>query len=124
MTPPSTIVIGPMRARVAVDELEHNRACREQKRDLLGSWSGRELLITVEPGMPHDQIVDTLVHEVLHAIVDIHGVDLGDEEREERVVGQLSPVLVDTLRRNPHLVAFITTTDTLPDAPVGEGYHR
>jgi len=48
--------------------------------------------------------VDTLLHEVLHAIIAVHAIVLEDDEE---LVSRLSPALLDTLRANPDLVAAL-----------------
>jgi len=64
------------------------------------------LRLMVNPNMPPDQIADTLLHEMLHAIW--YTVQAGlDEDEQERVVGSIASTLLDTLRRNPSLVAFL-----------------
>jgi hypothetical protein len=54
-----------------------------------------------------DQERDTLVHEILHGLVRVIGLNLRDS-LEERIVGTLSPVLLDLLRSNPEVVAYLT----------------
>lgn len=49
---------------------------------------------------------DTLGHEIVHAIEDIHKLDLGEE-----VVDKLGVSLVKVLRDNPQLVEFLTKRD-------------
>ena len=50
----------------------------------------------------------TILHEVLHGC--FHVTD-NQHENEEAVVGSLTAVLLDTLRRNPELVAYLTGDD-------------
>lgn len=53
---------------------------------------------------------DTLLHEVLHAVLAISGtramVDL-EREDEEKIVSGLAPALLHVLRDNPKLAAFL-----------------
>jgi Zn-dependent peptidase ImmA (M78 family) len=46
---------------------------------------------------------DTLGHELMHAIEDIHKLELGEE-----VVDKLGVSVVKVLRENPQLVEFLT----------------
>jgi hypothetical protein len=53
---------------------------------------------------PRARVAVTLLHEVVHAIFKIAGLP---NEKEEDTVTRLSPLLLDTLRRNPDLVAYL-----------------
>lgn len=59
--------------------------------------------IEVGEGQAHHQERDTLVHELLHAIGMIVGQRL-----KEREVAAFAPVLLDVLRSNPAVVAYLT----------------
>lgn len=64
----------------------------------------QRLLIGGEQGV--DQTRDTLLHEILHALVGIVGM-FDKAKDEERVVAGLTPLLLDALRRNPKVVAYL-----------------
>lgn len=56
---------------------------------------------------------ETVMHEVLHAIIDLTGLRSGSKEEtievtEEKLVAALSPWLLLVLRSNPTLVSFLT----------------
>lgn len=63
--------------------------------------------ITIEPDQKGNFLRDTLLHEVLHACLFAAAGGMTTDE-EERLVASLTPVLLDTLRRNPGLLAFLT----------------
>lgn len=56
---------------------------------------------------------ETLLHEVLHALIWEAGItvpedkEASEDDREEKLVGQMSGVLLDCLKRNPHIVAWL-----------------
>lgn len=56
---------------------------------------------------------DTVLHEVLHAVLDQCGVKRRfkdvDKEFEEDVVVEIAPRLLQVLRDNPRLVEYLTT---------------
>jgi cob(I)alamin adenosyltransferase len=52
-----------------------------------------------------EKAANTLLHEILHACYDISG--LTDEDNEERTVTQLSSVMAQVIRDNPHLLAYL-----------------
>lgn len=65
-----------------------------------------EIVLRGPDGISEDKCRETLLHEVLHAVIGTsrippfgHG-----EEVEEDFVSMLAPVLLDTLRDNPDLV--------------------
>jgi hypothetical protein len=49
---------------------------------------------------------DGLLHELLHAIT--HTYSMKWKANEERMIQKLSPLLLDTLRGNPVVLAFLT----------------
>ncbi len=102
--PPESVQIGPRRYEVLFDLEELHRVEHDDGQDLYGQSDHAKLRILVDPSLPHDQRADTLLHEVLHGLTELTGIadDLGPK-REERVVGRLTPALLDLLRRNPQL---------------------
>lgn len=109
---PEVIRVGPHRYKVGADRARMNDICRKESRDLLGHCNHWTLEITIEPTLAGDQKAETLLHEVLHAVVTVTG--LGDEwgaDKEEAAVNRLSPVILDVLRRNPRLVAYLTAEE-------------
>lgn len=57
--------------------------------------------ILVARAQSDDQFADTWLHELLHHLLYHIGHD------DEELVGRLSPVLLDFMRRNPKAVAFL-----------------
>ena len=81
--------------------------------DLAGISEYDKLLITVGEH-PYDYQADTLLHEIEHMCLRVAACDINaevEEERvsdvEERVIRAMTNVLLDTLRRNPKLVAYL-----------------
>jgi hypothetical protein len=60
--------------------------------------------IVLDSRQATDYLAVTLLQEVVHAIFKIAGLP---NEKEEDTVTRLSPLLLDTLRRNPDLVAYL-----------------
>jgi hypothetical protein len=96
---PRVIQIGPFGYTVNVDEsLPKHDTC-------YGHIDMRKQIIYLAPDQVHDQMCDTTLHETLHALFRMMGrTDTGGDEA---IIGPLSPLLLDTLRRNPALVAFL-----------------
>lgn len=60
-------------------------------------------------GQAEHQMRDTMIHEILHAVIGMTGHE-GDFRKggEETVIVGASAALLDVLRSNPHLVAWLT----------------
>ena len=55
-----------------------------------------------------DNLTDTVLHEVLHALISVTGLtDQFDDGEDEPFVKRLSPVLLEFLRRNKKLVTWL-----------------
>lgn len=107
---PAVVEVGPYRYTVTSDELERLRIEHAEARQLSGRTDHDQLRIHV--AMTADVAVDTrrdtLCHEVLHTLAFLSGLSAEwGSEKEEAVVRRLSPLLLDTLRRNPDLVAYL-----------------
>ena len=102
MKPPPRIHIGPHTHAVEYDPDLYTSG-------EFGKRDGNRARITLCPGQSPTILRDTLLHEVLHGVLDVTGIahELGDE-KEERYVRRLTPALLDLLRRNPRLVALLT----------------
>lgn len=109
---PERIQVGPyiyiiQCSREAIDK----RRLECHTGNIVGStdtWNGR---IALAPEQAPGMIRGVLIHELLHACADVAG--WGEETlTEEQVALRLMPVLLDTLRRNKPLVAYLMEADT------------
>lgn len=66
--------------------------------------------IMVDDNVSEDVQASTLLHEVLHAVFDVTGVsyDIGSKT-EEKLIRHLEATLLQVLRENPELVAYLVT---------------
>lgn len=71
-----------------------------------GEFSCLEQLIRIDETMNTIKTVDTLIHELNHAIYWAYGID--DADKEERIVGTFATAWTQVYRDNPELLAFIT----------------
>lgn len=60
--------------------------------------------IYIHPEQGPDQMADTLLHECLHGVWAQVALS---SDAEEVIIRSLTPLLLDTLRRNPKLTAFL-----------------
>ena len=98
--PPSPVKVGAFRYTVSEEPIPH------EEQPAWGLTEPRSERITLEPGQSPNFKRDTFLHELLHACLFASGMPLGHEE-EERIVSALTPILLDTLRRNPAVVAYL-----------------
>lgn len=107
MTPPETIELVGQRFRVAIVPDSHAAlASASADHRHVGTTKPAVQEIYVADDLGPDQTRDTLLHEILHGLFAIVG-HFDRQRDEERVVAGLTPLLLDCLRRNPDLVAFL-----------------
>lgn len=70
-----------------------------------GECDKANAVIRVDTTYGSIKAASTLLHEILHGCFDVAGIDEADSE--ERTVTQLSNILTQVLRDNPHLVAYL-----------------
>lgn len=107
---PAVVVVGPYRYTVDTDELARLRIEHAEARQLSGRTDHDLLRIYVDTteAAAIDTRRDTLCHEVLHCLAFLAGLSAEwGSEKEEAAVRRLSPLLLDALRRNPDLVAYL-----------------
>lgn len=73
-----------------------------------GHFSSPELIIKIDETLPRWKMVDTLLHEVGHAIYFIYKID--DDDKEERIVSVQGTAWTQVFRDNPSLIKFISDT--------------
>lgn len=71
-----------------------------------GSFSGVEQLITVDLAVRPQKVLDTLLHEISHAIFWAYGIE--DADKEERIVSALGTAWAQVYRDNPGLLPWIS----------------
>ena len=72
----------------------------------------RRLEIHFDPSRPHTSVAETLVHEMLHTVwwnAGLNESPVVPDEAEEHIVTAMSSGVLEALRRNPALVAFVTS---------------
>lgn len=119
MEPPTKIQVGPYAYDVDISPEAGARAkVGEQNAHTVGNCDHSNQRINIDSEQGPDQLADTVLHEVLHAVWSTTGLHLGPAAKhEELAVGALSTLLLDTLRRNPALVSYLVNSE--PDALAG-----
>lgn len=104
--PPKSVDVGPYPHRVSHKTKPIAKEVERTGKDLYGFYDEQTLTIHVHPETAPSLQRETLLHELLHAVIAVSGVKV---KNEERVIRALSPVLLDTLRRNPELADYLLT---------------
>lgn len=100
MTPPTRVKIGAHSWKVSeLVEIEADQW-------LFGRTRPRWSLIEITKGQSASQKRDTVLHEVLHAIIE-QGSTFIEDHVEEALVRDISPLLLGVLRENPNLLKFL-----------------
>lgn len=109
MTHPRKVQVGPFVYTVSSDQAEMAAAVREDRKEMFGRTDHAALRILLEPTQTEPRMRDTLLHEVLHTLTTLTGLDMELGQDEEGMVNRMAPALLDVMRRNPQLVAYLTS---------------
>lgn len=106
---PRLIRVGARRYTVRCNQSAIDSESVEAGAELHGVTNNTAMRIVLNPKNSEDRQRDTLLHEALHAMFNVAGIDqdLGSDT-EERVVNRLAPILLDVLTRNPALTEYLT----------------
>ena len=102
---PDSVQVGPICYTVAHSQQAMDAYNAKHHEDCVGSAEHSAAVITLADAPSHDNKADTLLHEVLHAVLSVY--NLRDKTADEHFVALLATTLLDTLRRNPALVAYL-----------------
>ena len=80
--------------------------------DCFGEYDYRQNVIHVQHDLCGQERTNTIVHEIMHAAVQVSGLNqekaaLEKEEHEEAVVNQLTNVMMGVFRDNPWIVEML-----------------
>jgi hypothetical protein len=98
---PDTIRVGYRTVRV--EWMPADEACED---GICGDWSPAKARIRISEGMAPDETQNTLLHEVLHAVIKVANLRF-PADLEELAVTVLSNVLLQVLHDNPGLTKAI-----------------
>jgi hypothetical protein len=111
LTLPDAVYIGPVRWRISDSQADWNTYAQAGGYrlgvDIVGATLNRQALILIDPHEdPQVQRV-TLLHEILHAIAWTVGTYAMGEMSQERWTNTITPTLLDTIRCNAELFAWL-----------------
>lgn len=99
--PPAVIAIGPYHWTVRYTKFGPGEFARSYP---------KKLEIDIDASLPHDQLEETLLHEIMHGCEFIgNGGTVVEEERltDDQFIEQTAPMLLQVFRDNPELVAWL-----------------
>lgn len=112
MSTPTRVKVGAYTYTVKVDADRIKELEKESETDLYGITSHGILEIALHPTVAPMVMRETLLHEVLHAVLYNTGVaDRMTDKNEEHLVRALSPALFALLRDNPALIQYLVEND-------------
>lgn len=76
-------------------------------REIQGEYNTKEQKIDYDISLPIDEKCNTILHEVMHALVYIMGIPFEDEGDEEAVVNSLSSGLITVFKDNPKFITWL-----------------
>jgi len=108
MRPPSKVQVGPLSYDVVLVATDHPAVS-----DCAGRTERGAQNIWIDRQTGPDQLRETVLHEVLHTVWGLAGLqmdidDVGEDSQGEKIINRVTPLLLDVLRRNPRLVAYLT----------------
>lgn len=104
MTLPTKIDVGPLQITVSESQADFQRMVVEDATDTWGYARYGECLIVLKPAQAESHKRMVLLHELMHFLW--HAGDRLHKE-DETAISVLAAPLLDTLRRNPALVAYL-----------------
>jgi hypothetical protein len=103
---PERIQIGPIGYTVTTDQAAYNAVVASQMTHFFAHIGLANATITLDGDQTADHTRWALLHEVLHGCWHVTDPE-GDTFTEEQAIRVLTGVLLDTLQRNPALVAYL-----------------
>lgn len=103
---PSHVDVGPYRYAVRWDQDALNAHSIEAGHGCDGLQNGGRLEIVISPKGHSDYQRRILIHEVLHALFGLAG-GMPKRASEDDAIDVIESAVLDLLRRNPHLVAWL-----------------
>lgn len=108
-SPPRRVQVGPYRLALIVDTKrldEEAVECGKRRGEFAGRTNVADGTIYLRDDLAPDYAAETLLHELMHACFVTVGDPLNDEA-EEQACSALAATLLDTLRRQPRLLAYL-----------------
>jgi hypothetical protein len=112
-TEPDHVWIGSHRFSIEYGQDYFLSLVRAGGSDRFGESNMASMTIRVSDARSFTGMQETLLHEILHCLIWQAGIDIPEDpeknchEREEKLVGQMSGILLDCLKRNPFVFEWL-----------------
>lgn len=95
--------------KIKINESEYKVISRSKEwgKKQFGQITYDKKLIEIAEGQNPEEYLDTVIHEVMHGIIEEYDVEM-DRRKEEKFVTQISNYLTDVLKKNPKLVEWLS----------------
>lgn len=119
---PDHVLIGPHRFSIRWDQNELLRMARAGAGDCFGQSEMAGMTIVISPDRSFTGMQETLLHEILHCLIWEAGISIpenpeaDENDREEKLVGQFSGILLDCIKRNPQVFDWLDLKEERVDA--------
>lgn len=113
MKRPTKVKIGIHILPIIWNEKAIRKAGKESGHDegtLIGLYYGEHGCIYMKPrkkGVSESHSRETLLHEILHAIIDLNGVQVEGLDHDEPIVAGLSPAIMSVMEENPSIRKYV-----------------
>lgn len=90
---------------LVLPQLMHDAEDGSHAHRAYGVYDPGQPIIWLDAASGPERRKTTLVHEVLHAAIDVTGIEMGAEEEE--LVNRLAPIVFDFIRANRGAIAYL-----------------
>lgn len=110
---PDHVWIGPHKFRIYYDQQYFLNLVRSGASDRFGESNMGDMTIIVSDARAFTGMQETVLHEILHCLIWQAGIDIPEDpaedehKREEKLVGQMSGILLDCIKRNPQVFDWL-----------------
>jgi len=97
--------------KIRINETDYKIVSRSkqwgEKTSTMGQITYHKQMIEVADGQTAHDLLDTIIHEVMHGIIEEYKVKM-DHRKEEKFVTTISNHLTDVLKKNPRFVEWLS----------------
>jgi hypothetical protein len=105
--PPRQVEVGYLEVQVETEPDALARSVYNTGSSVFGTYDERTGTVVLDTTVPLRVQQESLVHELLHAVVKQTGLQW-EEDKEEAVVRTLSPFILMLIRNNPGLIKWLS----------------
>lgn len=102
---PKEVIIGPYPYRL--DMRFGYFKWENSDEELYGHCSPSTQVITIADGIPKERQQAVVIHECLHALLELSGIAV-DGDQEETFITKMSPIILMWMKDNPKLIKYLT----------------